>query len=55
MSIVEPQIEVSNSRKRNSDNLEFYVENDFVEDFEGQPAWQLTNHVKAAREMGDVR
>lgn len=56
MSISEPNVEMLvTGRKRASDSLNFDVENDHVEDLEDQPAWMLTNHVEAAREIGDVR
>lgn len=56
MSISEPYVELSGTgKKRASDSLDFYVENDYMEDLEDQPAWIVTNHVEAAREIGGTR
>lgn len=56
MSINEPQVQISQSgKKRSSESLSFYVEDEYIEYFDDQPAWLLTNHVEAAREIGDTR
>lgn len=56
MSITEPQVELTKAgKKRASDFLEFFVDTDFVEDLEEQPAWVLTNHVEVAREISGSR
>lgn len=56
MSISEPYVEISlPGKKRESSNLDFYVEDNFFEDMEHQPAWLLKNHVEVSKEFGNRR